>query len=291
MGSNVIRRRTLIGALAAATLLGASLSTPVTPGGLAEPAAADPITLVQSLLAADQVLRSPSASPAQLQQAARQQQVAYRTLGRHPEWDNAVRQRIPKQLLGVYDYNIDARRHLVALAETEPKSTLPPWRIVAPAPANELLGYYRQAQAATGVAWNYLAAINMVETGFGRIVGPSSANAHGPMQFLPSTFAQYGDGGDIYSAHDAIMAAGRMLAANGFATSPDRAVYSYNHSDDYVRAVGDYAAVLAADPAALGSYHLWDIYYHTTAGDVVLPIGYASTERIPVEQYLAAHPQ
>ncbi|OBJ71013.1 lytic transglycosylase domain-containing protein [Mycobacterium sp. 1274756.6] len=257
----------------------------------ADPPAADAVAVIDSLLAADQLLRNPATPPAQLQDAARRQQLAYRTLGRHPEWDGVAQQRVPAQLRGVYDRNIDARRNLVALAATEPKATLPPWRIVAPAPAGELLNYYRQAQAATGVGWNYLAAINLVETGFGRIVGPSSANAHGPMQFLPSTFAQYGNGGDIYSPRDAIMAAGRYLAASGFAQDPGRAVFAYNHSDHYVRAVTDYATVLAADPAAFPAYYRWDVYYHTTAGDVLLPIGYTANAPIPVEQYLAGAPR
>ena len=84
----------------------------------------------------------------------------------------------------------------------------PALAIIAPAPADQLLNFYQQAEAATGVGRNYLAAINLVETTFGRIAGASSADARGPMQFLPSTFAQYGAGGDIMSPHDAIMAAG-----------------------------------------------------------------------------------
>jgi len=70
----------------------------------------------------------------------------------------------------------------------------------------------------------------MIESRFGRIVGLSSAGAHGPMQFMPSTFASYGAGGDILSPHDSIMAAGRYLAANGFAQDPDHALFRYNHS-------------------------------------------------------------
>ena len=156
---------------------------------------------------------------------------------------------------------------------------------------DELLGYYRKAEAAAGVGWNYLAAINLVETGLGRIVGVSHAGAQGPMQFLPSTFAVYGDGGDILSLHDSIMAAGRYLAANGFADDHDHAIFRYNNSNRYVRAVNDYAAVLAADPAAFAGYHRWDIYYRTTAGDVLLPVGYVATSPIPVTDYLATHPQ
>ncbi|PQM44482.1 hypothetical protein C1Y40_05362 [Mycobacterium talmoniae] len=111
------------------------------------------------------------------------------------------------------------------------------------------------------------------------------------MQFLPATFARYGDGGDIFAPHDAILAAGRLLAANGFAANPDRAVFAYNHSAKYVRAVDDYAAVLGADPAAFAGYYRWDVYCHTTAGDVLLPIGYAADAPIPVGEYLANHPQ
>ncbi|MGV0802930.1 lytic transglycosylase domain-containing protein, partial [Mycolicibacterium elephantis] len=101
----------------------------------------------------------------------------------------------------------------------------------------------------SGVGWNYLAAINFIETGFGRVTGVSTAGAQGPMQFLPTTFAAYGNGGDILSPRDSIMAAGRYLAANGFAHDRDHALYRYNNSNRYVRAVSDYAAVLAADPS------------------------------------------
>ena len=169
------------------------------------------------------------------------------------------------------------------------KDTLPAWRIDPPTPADELLGYYREAESASGVGWTYLAAINLIETGFGRIAGVSTAGAQGPMQFLPSTFAAYGEGGDILSPHDSIMAAGRYLAANGFADDRDYALYRYNNSNQYVQAVNDYAAVLAADPAAFAGYHRWDVYYNTTAGDVLLPIGYSATSPIPVADYLATH--
>ena len=58
-----------------------------------------------------------------------------------------------------------------------------------------------------------------------------------------------------------------------------------------MQAVNDYAALIAADPAAFTGYYRWDVYYYTTAGDVLLPIGYSSTSPIPVQDYLAAHPQ
>jgi hypothetical protein len=98
-------------------------------------------------------LRDPFSSEAVLVGAARRQQAAYRALARHPEWDAIARLQIPPSLLYVYDRNVDARRQLTAIGASAPKDTLPAWRIDPPAPADELLGYYRKAEAATGVGW------------------------------------------------------------------------------------------------------------------------------------------
>jgi Transglycosylase SLT domain len=255
------------------------------------PVATEPAQLATELSADEQTLHDPSSSEAALAAAAHRQQLAYRALGRHPEWDSTVRAAIPASLLGTYDRNVDARRHLTALGGGEVKDTVPAWRINPPTPADALRGYSDNAQAASGVGWNYLAAINFVETDFGRIAGTSNAGAQGPMQFLPSTFAGYGDGGDIQSPHDSIMAAGRYLAANGFADDHDRAIFRYNNSNNYVAAVEDYAALIADDPTSLGTLYRWDVYYLTTSGDVLLPVGYVENERVPVADYLAAHPQ
>ena len=259
------------------------------PAGAQPRLASDPAQLADDLIADEKALRDGSAPEAALQAAAHRQQAAYRAIGHHPEWDAITRPRIPPSLLDVYDRNVDARRALIAM--THAKSTLPAWRIGPPTPADELLGDYHDAESASGVGWNYLAAINLIETHFGSIDGDSSAGAQGPMQFLPSTFSTYGDGGDIHSPRDSIMAAGRYLAANGFASDHDPAIRRYNHSDEYVRAVNQYAAVLGADPAAFTGYYRWEVYYSTTAGDVLLPIGYAATAPIPVDDYLSTHPQ
>lgn len=263
----------------------APTSAPAVGGVPARPLAADPARLADDLAADERALRDPATPDAVLDAAARRQQAAYRLLGRHPEWDPIARPRIPPDLLAAYDHNIDARRQLAAMAR--PRATLPAWRIVAPRPADELMGYYREAETAFGVGWSVLAAINFVETAFGRIAGVSTAGAQGPMQFMPSTFAAYGAGGDILSPRDAIMAAGRYLAANGFARDPDHALYRYNNSMQYVRAINNYAAVLAADPAGLRGYHRWGVYVNTTSGDVLLPDDYAAAAPVPVEDYLS----
>ncbi len=259
------------------------------PTGAQPRLSSDPAQLADELVADERTLRDPSAPESGLREAARRQQAAYRAIGYHPEWDSVARPRIPPELLQVYDLNVDARRQLTAM--TEVRDTVPAWHIVAPAPADELLAFYRDAEAASGVGWNYLAAINLIETRLGSVVGPSSAGAQGPMQFLPSTFAAYGEGTDIYSPRDSIMAAGRYLAANNFAADRDGAIYRYNHAAQYVRAVNDYASVLAADPAAFTGYYRWEVYLKTADGDLLLPIGYTSEVPVPVDEYRATHPQ
>lgn len=260
-----------------------------TPAEGAQPRlASNPEQVGADLIADELALRDPATGEPALTAAARRQQQAYRAIGRNPQWDSIIRPMIPAQLADVYSRNVDARQQLNNLAEV--RDTLPAWRIIAPAPPDELLGYYREAEAATGVAWNYLAAINFVETRFGSINGTSNAGAQGPMQFMPPTWAMYGKG-DVHSPRDAIMGAARYLAASGFAASPDRAIYAYNNANTYVRAVSDYAALIASDPAAFPGYYRWEVYYLTTAGDVLLPIGYSSDTRIPAREYLATHPQ
>lgn len=267
----------------------APADVPSPPAGVQPHLASDPAQLADDLVADEHALRDPSTGEPALTAAARRQQAAYRAIGRHPEWDATTRPRIPPSLLDVYDRNVDARRQLTAM--TPVRDHLPAWRIEPPAPADELLSYYHQAEAESGVGWNYLAAINLIETRFGSIVGASTAGAQGPMQFMPATFGTYGNGGDIHSPRDSIMAAGRYLAANGFANDRDNALYRYNHANEYVRAVNQYAALLAADPAAFAAYYRWEVYCYTTAGEVLLPIGYAETSPIPVGDYVATHPQ
>ena len=107
----------------------------------------------------------------------------------------------------------------------------------------QLLGLWQGAGAQYGVPWQVLAAINKVESNFGRNMGPSSAGAVGWMQFMPATWMEYGidangDGiADPWNPADAIYSAARYLAANGASSSLYDAVYQYNHADWYVNEV------------------------------------------------------
>jgi Transglycosylase SLT domain len=164
---------------------------------------------------------------------------------------------------------------------TVPKKRLPPWRIVQPPGSGTLLGYFREAQSRYSVRWQYLAAIELIETRFGRIRGPSSAGAQGPMQFLPSTWARYGRG-NIDNQRDAILAAARYLVANGAPGNMARALYRYNHSIDYVAAVQAYAGRMRKDPRAYDGYYNWQVLYARGRRVFMLPVGYPQARPEPV---------
>jgi membrane-bound lytic murein transglycosylase B len=130
-------------------------------------------------------------------------------------------------------------------------------RVGPPAPLAELIGFYREAKARFGIGWHYLAAINLVETKFGRAKSDSVAGAKGPMQFIPSTWRIYGRGGDIHDPHDAILAAARLLRANGAPGRYGPALRAYNPSGLYVDAVSRYAREIARDPYAVYYLYCW----------------------------------
>ncbi len=262
-------------------------TAPVVLSSLRPPAAAgDPAALVTQIVAAESTLRDPGASEVAVATAALAHQVAYRQLGVHPEWDGEVLAALPLGLRGVAERNVAARREFRAM-HTRLSTTMPAWQIIEPAPFDELMTAYRDAEAAFGIPWRFLAAINLVETATGRIRGTSSAGAQGPMQFMPPTWAAYGGGGDINSTHDAIMGAARYLAANNGAVDIDNALYRYNHSLRYVRGVHLYADLIAEHPDAFRAYYHWGVWYLTERGDVYLPVGYAEAAPVPVSDYLA----
>ncbi len=253
---------------------------------------ADPAELAALLTAVETALREPTTPAAQLPRLGHQQQVIYRRLSHDPARSDAVLARLDPAWRSVADRHLAARREFLSMQRrSRPLTTLPAWRIIPPAPAEELLAHYRKAAATTGIDWEVLAAINLVETGMGRIDGVSVANAQGPMQFLPTTWAQPGVGqGDIRDPHDAIQAAARYLVRRGGAQDIRKGLWGYNNSDYYGRAVLLYASLLRDDPRAYTGLYHWEIHVQSAAGDLWLPVGYAQSQPVPVATYLQQVP-
>ncbi len=124
---------------------------------------------------------------------------------------------------------------------------------ISPVPP-EQFAVMRRVSVETGMPWELLAAIASVESDFGRNMATSSAGAIGYGQFLPESWAAYGNGGDPYDYRDALPAMARYLSAHGAPGDIPRAVYAYNHSWSYVALVLGRAASYAVlgPPASIG---------------------------------------
>lgn len=254
------------------------------------PAPSSAIELAPALSEAELAIRRTDIGPETLASWARHQQRLYRVLSANRSWADEVLSAVDPSVADAVAGNWQARLSLDALLDTSRLSdTLPAWRIEAPTPAEELLGYYRSAADETGVPWEILAAINLIETRMGRINGLSTAGALGPMQFLPSTWEGC-CAGDPTNDRDAIVGAATYLVDRGAATDLDRALFGYNNSEHYVMAVRSYAAVMATDPAAYYGFHGWEVYFLSTEGLVRLPIGYEEPESVDAARWLAANP-
>ena len=231
--------------------------------------------LLEQLVTAERAVRDPAVTGAKLAYMGHLQQLVYRHLIERPNLRDAVFGGIPPDLRGSADFNLAAGADLWLFGPVR-VSELPDWRIVRAAPIDDLLRYYREAEAQFGVSWSYLAAINLVETRMGRIRGDSYAGAQGPMQFMPKTWDAYGDG-DVNDPRDAILAAARYLSATGAPENMERAIWHYNHDPEYVDAVMKYAAVMKGDPNAFRGYYGWQVYYQTANGVYLLPVGWSKT--------------
>jgi soluble lytic murein transglycosylase-like protein len=191
------------------------------------------------------------------------QQRIYRVLSREPRLARRVVARLSPRLASQARDTIGARRSLSRLTPPTARRL----RVGPALPAGTLLRHYRKAQRRFGVKWQMLAAVNFVESAFGRVRSSSSAGAQGPMQFIPSTWRAYGLGGDVHDPHDAILGAANYLRANGAPRRAWQALYRYNPSPSYVEAVLRYTRQISRDPRAYYAYYSWQVFQRTPTGD------------------------
>ncbi|HTX07023.1 MAG TPA: lytic transglycosylase domain-containing protein [Solirubrobacteraceae bacterium] len=243
---------------------------------LAEP----PAELANSLNQAQAVIDDPTSSPAELSDAGWFEQLSTLALERERvQTRRATLAALDGAAAATMQADLSAAGALAQLVS--PRNSLPRWKIVQPPPPGTLLGYFKAAQARFGIPWQDLAAIEFIETKFGRVAGLSTAGAEGPMQFLPSTWASYGSG-NVHDQRAAILGAARYLRANGAPGDIPGALHHYNPSIDYVRAVTDYASRMRGDPRAYFGYYVWQVTYALKSGLVELPAGYPAVRPVPV---------
>ena len=212
------------------------------------------MTVAAALIAADLALQrgiarwnGTGAAPAAVVQAAVAEQRIELRMARDPRLARGVLSKLPRALARDVADDVAARRDLLLLA---PHKKGPPIRLGPSLPVARLKSLYAEGQRRSGVAWQVLAAVNYVESDFGRLRESSVDGAQGPMQFMASTWAEYGRG-NVHDPRAAILAAARFLRAAGAPGSERRALLRYNPSTLYVDAVERYAGRIRRNPASL----------------------------------------
>ena len=265
-----IAARTLI-ALGALVVAPSATAAPPPP---AAPLPRQPVELAQALVSTTASLRASidawreagtNQPPADVTRYALYKQRLYRFLSGRDALAKGTIARLPQALASTARDLVTAHRELVRLIPPLRTHTI---RVGPAARAIDLVRWYREAQRRFGVPWRVLAAVNFVESAFGKLRNASAAGAQGPMQFMLSTWRKYGLGGDVHDPRDAILGAANYLHASGAPRDLRRSLYAYNPSPLYVDAVSRYARQIGGDRHVFYELYSWQVYVRTRSGSV-----------------------
>jgi transglycosylase-like protein with SLT domain len=192
------------------------------------------------------------------------QQRIYRLLARNDRLASLTFARLAPGLAALSRDLVSAQLELYRLTPGIPTHAI---KVGRAAPAPTLLAYYREAQRRFRVPWNVLAAVNFVESKFGKLRSASAAGAQGPMQFMPATWRRYGLGGNVHDSHDSILGAANYLRASGAPRDLRRALHAYNPSTAYVDAVLRYARRIGSARTMFYALYNWQVFVKTPQGD------------------------
>jgi soluble lytic murein transglycosylase-like protein len=263
--------------VAAALVTGAAPAAAVLPAADA-PIPREPQRLAHTLLVTTRALHdavdawldtraSERRPPRDVELLALYQQRIYRTLRRN---DLLARRTIRLLPSGLAREARDIVRAGRGLRSITPALRARKLRTGPPLPPADLLHLYREAERRFGVPWEVLAAVNFVESAFGKLRSDSAAGAQGPMQFLPATWATHGLGGDVHDPHDAIVGAANFLRAAGARRDIAGALWRYNPSRPYVDAVLRYVRQIRGDRRDFYIFYSWQVFVRTERGDLRL---------------------
>jgi soluble lytic murein transglycosylase-like protein len=193
--------------------------------------------------------------------ALAQQRIVLR-LSDRPALSRQVIRLLPSRLARDVTDDVLAHRELARLTPPQPLSA---FRVGLAAAAAKLRAFYEEAQRRSAIPWQVLAAVNYVESDFGRVRQSSVSRAQGPMQFMPATWAAYGRG-NVHDPHQAILGAARFLHAAGGTVDERAALHRYNPSWAYVDAIERYAGRIRRDPQAFLVYYARRLIVRTPQG-------------------------
>jgi hypothetical protein len=163
----------------------------------------------------------------------------------------------PLTLVSQVETALGGHATVIRLVPVEISTSLPVAAVPSTGRPSSYLQLFQESAAryCPGLSWTVLAAIGQIESADGQNMGPSTAGALGPMQFLPSTWQTWGTDGfgdtgtpNIMNPYDAVPSAARLLCADGAASGGSglrNAIFDYNHAGWYVDEVltlaGEYA--------------------------------------------------
>lgn len=294
-----IRRPCLIASAASALLITGAAPTlgqlsfeagPEAPNGRSYPLVPNnPLGLAQQLAQVESALGANN--PEQLGTLAHRQQVLFRHWARQLDWDRAVLALLPKELRARARLQVQARREFLAMHRGQrPRRNYPLGGSgLLPQPKNywPYINRPSKPRALTGPPWPPSTWWK-----------PAWVGCKGSRWWGP------GDRCNFYPApgrNQALARAPSIIPAmqslpppatwcTGGRTNLARAIWGYNNSWHYVRAVQAYANLMRTNPSQFQAFHSWQIHFASPVGDLWLPEGYERHQPVPVGQHLREAP-
>ena len=266
---------------AAPTAIGSPVSPVASPLPVAIPErpSADARALVAEIELVEDVLHDPTEPAERLRAAGELQQLACRKLARAPGLMERVtpllspraRRSMTAALTGIRELSV-----IVPAQEAFPRD----WRIVAPPPADGLLGFFEEGERRFGVAWG-TSRRSPDRDADGPDRRAELGRRPGADAVHPVDVGRVRRGATPRGARRGPRRGPAAYAPTAHRETMDNATYRYNPSWNYVAGIESHARHMLADPRAFYGYHAWRVFYRHVDGEFILPVGYPKTRPEP----------